>query len=209
MTVLFVYLGVIVLIGALLCFKGRDLFYPIMAVMAFLVGFGAYMAIAGEDTQTNLIIGLIVGLVAALAVRFIFKLCVFFSGLMAGYMVGGVLATMLSFSWEYARPLISVGVGLLIALLALKWLDFFISLSTASTGASMIAVPCCFMVMNLNRLGDYVDKDAVVTITNLDKALSGGFSEHQTLIMLGVTLVLLVTGMIIQMKTNSKITKRN
>jgi hypothetical protein len=209
MTVLFVYLGVIVVIGALLCFKGRDLFFPIMAVLAFMVGFGAYLLIAGEDTQTNLIIGAIVGLVAALAVRFIFKLCVFFCALSAGYMFGGVLAAMLSFSWPYARPLISLGIGVLIALLALKWLDFFISLSTASTGASMIAVPCCFLVMNLNHLGDYVSTDAVMTMTALNKALSGGFSEHQTLIMAAVTLVILIAGVVIQMKTNSKISKRN
>ena len=207
MIFLFLYLGIIVAVGALLCFKGRDLFYPAMAVLAFFIGFGISLSIIGGDDRTGLIISLIAGLAAALAVRFIFRLCVFISGLFAGYMIGGMAASVLSFSWEYARLLISLGFAVLIAVLALKWMDFFISLSTAAAGASMMAVPCCFMVFYLRNLGDFAGSDLTVTMARLNHALMGTFPQKQTLIMAAVALVLLIIGMVTQMKTNKKITK--
>lgn len=209
MVFLFLYLGIIVAVGALLCFKGRDLFYPAMAVLAFFIGFGLSLGLIGSETRTGLIISLIAGLAAALAVGFIFRLCVFISALFAGYMLGGMAASVLSFSWEYARLLISLGIAVLIAVLALKWLDFFISFSTAATGASMMAVPCCFMVFYLRDLGNFAGRDLAVTVARLNHALMGTFPQQQTLIMAAVALVLMVIGMVIQMKTNKKITKRH
>ena len=83
MTVLFGYLAALVVIGALVLFKGRDLFRPAISIVAFIIVFSVYTGYAGTDSQ-NLIIGALAGLVAALLSGFVLTLGVFVSGMIAG-----------------------------------------------------------------------------------------------------------------------------
>lgn len=207
MIALFAYMGIIVALGALFCFKGRDLFFPMIAILAFLCGFGLYISYAGVS-ERDLIIGVVIGLVAGLLARFIYMVGVFFSGLIAGFIFGGLLTSLMPEKFGYTRLVIAVAAAVLIAVLAVKWLDFFISLSTAMTGSSLMAVPCCFMVMNLPSLTTYIGTSVIATVNNVNRAMNGQFAEKQALVILIVTAVIFVLGMVVQMKTNSKMKKR-
>ena len=207
MVVLFAYMAVLVVIGAVLCFKGRALFFPLIAILGFIVGFGLYISIAGTSTQ-DIILGLVLGLIAALLARFVYLAGVFLCGALAGVVIGNFIIGYLPIKSEYGKPLLILGIALLIGILAVKWVDFFIAFSTSANGAALMAVPCCFMVFKLNDLAGFVGSDAAATIDKVNQAMAGGFSGNQSLIVLCVSGVLFLIGMIIQLKSNSRMPKR-
>ena len=206
MVVLFTYLAFLVVVGALLCFKGRQLFFPMISILAFIMAFGTYLAIA-EPGTANVIIGLVIGLVFALLARFIYLVGVFISGAIAGCFIGSGISCFIPSNISYGKEILMVVCAILIGILAVKWVDFFISLSTAAEGASLMALPCCFMVMNLAELSGYAGSDALITLSNVNDAMTGKFAEKEALIIVCVTAVLFVIGLIVQLKTNAKMPK--
>ena len=70
MTFLFAYLAVIVAVGLLICFKGRDLFRPAVAVVSFVAVYMLVSSAVGND-RNGMITAVLAGLVAALLTGFV------------------------------------------------------------------------------------------------------------------------------------------
>jgi hypothetical protein len=126
-------------LGALLLFFGRKLFWFFVGVAGFLAG----MDIAGRyfsgAPSTRLLVALVVGIICAFLAVLFYKVAV----AIAGFVVGGYLAMDLVrylgisqlHSWEWAVYVIGGVMGAVLVLLLLDWALIVLS---SFAGASMI-----------------------------------------------------------------------
>ena len=204
MTVLFGYLAALVVIGALILFKGRDLFRPAISIVAFIIVFSVYTGYAGTDSQ-NLIIGALAGLVAALLSGFVLTLGVFVSGMIAGLGAAAQLIRWLPEDIAEHRILVTAVIAVIVGILAVKCLDPLVTVSTATIGAALVGIPCTYMVMNLTDLTKNISTEPFDTMRNLNRAMFDDFMTQQTMIITAVTGILFIIGMVVQFRTNNTV----
>lgn len=204
MTVLFGYLAALVVIGALILFKGRDLFRPAISIVAFIIVFSVYTGYAGTDSQ-NLIIGALAGLVAALLSGFVLTLGVFVSGMIAGLGAAAQLIRWLPEDIAEHRILVTAVIAVIVGILAVKCLDPLVTVSTAAIGAALVGIPCTYMVMNLTDLTKNISMEPFDTMRNLNRAMFDDFMTQQTMIITTVTGILFIIGMVVQFRTNNTV----
>lgn len=204
MTVLFGYLAALVVIGALVLFKGRDLFRPAISIVAFIIVFSVYTGYAGTDSQ-NLIIGALAGLVAALLSGFVLTLGVFVSGMIAGLGAAAQLIRWLPEDIAEHRILVTAVIAVIVGILAVKCLDPLVTVSTATIGAALVGIPCTYMVMNLTDLTKNISTEPFDTMRNLNRAMFDDFMTQQTMIITAVTGILFIIGMVAQFRTNDSV----
>ncbi len=204
MTVLFGYLAALVVIGALILFKGRDLFRPAISIVAFIIVFSVYTGYAGTDSQ-NLIIGALAGLVAALLSGFVLTLGVFVSGMIAGLGAAAQLIRWLPEDIAEHRILVTAVIAVIVGILAVKCLDPLVTVSTATIGAALVGIPCTYMVMNLTDLTKNISTEPFDTMRNLNRAMFDDFMTQQTMIITAVTGILFIIGMVAQFRTNDSV----
>lgn len=204
MTVLFGYLAALVVIGALILFKGRDLFRPAISIVAFIIVFSVYTGYAGTDSQ-NLIIGALAGLVAALLSGFVLTLGVFVSGMIAGLGAAAQLIRWLPEDIAEHRILVTAVIAVIVGILAVKCLDPLVTVSTAAIGAVLVGIPCTYMVMNLTSLTKNISTEPFDTMRNLNRAMFDDFMTQQTMIITAVTGILFIIGMVVQFRTNNTV----
>ena len=204
MTVLFGYLAALVVIGALVLFKGRDLFRPAISIVAFIIVFSVYTGYAGTDSQ-NLIIGALAGLVAALLSGFVLTLGVFVSGMIAGLGAAAQLIRWLPEDIAEHRILVTAVIAVIVGILAVKCLDPLVTVSTATIGAALVGIPCTYMVMNLTDLTKNISTEPFDTMRNLNRAMFDDFMTQQTMIITAVTGILFIIGMVVQFRTNNTV----
>ena len=204
MTVLFGYLAALVVIGALILFKGRDLFRPAISIVAFIIVFSVYTGYAGTDSQ-NLIIGALAGLVAALLSGFVLTLGVFVSGMIAGLGAAAQLIRWLPEDIAEHRILVTAVIAVIVGILAVKCLDPLVTVSTATIGAALVGIPCTYMVMNLTDLTKNISTEPFDTMRNLNRAMFDDFMTQQTMIITAVTGILFIIGMVVQFRTNDSV----
>lgn len=200
---LFGYLAVIAVLGLLICFKGRDLFRPAVAIVAFAAVFTIVTGSIGTD-ENSMITALLAGIIAALLSGFVFKLGVFLIGLLTGIIAGSFLTEFIPVEFANKQILFIIVCALILGFLAVKFLNIMISVCTALTGGVLIAVPCSFLIYNLKELALYQATDPETTISNVNKILMGGFMTDHLDVILAASAVLFLVGLIVQMKTNSK-----
>ena len=204
MTVLFGYLAALVVIGALILFKGRDLFRPAISIVAFIIVFSVYTGYAGTDSQ-NLIIGALAGLVAALLSGFVLTLGVFVSGMIAGLGAAAQLIRWLPEDIAEHRILVTAVIAVIVGILAVKCLDPLVTVSTATIGAALVGIPCTYMVMNLTDLTKNISTEPFDTMRNLNRAMFDDFMTQQTMIITAVTGILFIIGMVVLFRTNNTV----
>ena len=206
MGVVFGYLGILVIIGALLCFKGRDLFRPAIAVFTFWMVYSGLMGLLNGTDDRDFVIAILAGLVGALLSGFVLKLGVFVAGLVAGLSLGTVLFDLFPQIREMAIPKVAflVVVTILVGILTVKAIDMIIMISTAGLGATLMAVPCVYMLFSFPRIAQSVDPAPIQTITNVNRTMFVRVAQDHPLPVLCGMLVLFIAGIIVQHKTNHK-----
>ncbi len=128
-----------IVIGLLSCFFGYRFFRIVLALLGFVVGFGIGTAlIASDQVVLEVIVGLIGGLIGAIIFYFLYVIGI----IIAGAMLGGVVAQTLLLSLgvnDNTILLIGLVVGLIIgAFVAFVLNKWMIVVSTAFNGAAAI-----------------------------------------------------------------------
>ena len=203
MTFLFAYLAVIVAVGLLICFKGRDLFRPAVAVVSFVAVYMIVSSAVGND-RNGMITAALAGLVAALLTGFVLKLGVFILGILGGVVAGSALQQFVPIDLEHSRILFIAVCAIIFGLIAVKFLNVMISACTALSGAPLVTAPCTFLLLNAKTLHTYVGHTYDETIRHINEELFGSLQANHGGIVLGAAAVLFLVGFIVQMKTNKK-----
>lgn len=203
MTFLFGYLAVIAALGLIICFKGRDLFRPAVAVVSFIAVYALVVNTVG-DGKNGMITALIAGVIAALASGAVLKLGVFIIGLIGGVVAGSVLQQFVPIDLQHSRILFIAVCAIIFGLIAIKFLNIMISICTALSGAPLVTAPCTFLLINLKTLPTYVGSTYEETIRKVNEELIGSLQSNHGGIVLGAAAVLFLVGLIVQMKTNKK-----
>lgn len=141
---LWAIVGGVAAIGILFCFFGWRFFRPVLAVAGFLTGAGGVIAARGIEPLevSTIFIGLGAGAILAAVFYFGYMLVVFLLGFQVGA-IAGILAVMgLSYltgrSFELGTTAMMIGLGLVGAVLAIKWRRGIMILWTAFDGAALI-----------------------------------------------------------------------
>ncbi len=203
MAVLFGYLGVVVILGFLSCFKGRDLFRLAVAAAAFVWVFSLVCSRAGGD-RDDVIIASLAGLVAALLSGFVIKIGVTVIGVIAGFIAGNMLAQLSTLDFPHEKITYIVICVIIFGALAVKALNLMITICTAAAGGSMVVLPCMYLVLELDHLADAVGVTPEETVTGVSHEMLGPLvSAHQQIFLAG-TLVLCLVGIFVQIRTNHR-----
>lgn len=198
MLAIITYLFILILFGIIICFKGKQLYFPIIMLEAFLTTELISVLSIGFNLK-GLLIGTGLGVIMAILARFVYKLGIFMCGVIAGALVGrlitGVLPQALAdYSW-----ILIVLVALVGGICAVHWSDLFISISTASNGAVKISTGVCFLAFHFTQLDQFVYADgAFSTITHLSKFLRTDFITQNWLAITVVSVIIFVMGFLFQ-----------
>ncbi len=203
MTGIFIYLLCSLLLGGIICFYGKKLYFLVLPVFLCL-GSVVFFSTRFGSTGKWLGIGLVVGIVLALLARFIYKLGVFMLGAVAGFMIGILITNFLPHNADTYSWIICIISSLIIAILSVKWCDFFIMISTALSGAQMMASSICFLAFNLTNLMQYIHVNSMIsTMTSLGEYINGEFNQQYSMIILIATALLFFLGSAFQIKDNN------
>lgn len=193
-----IYLFISILFGAIICFKGKQLYFPIIMVEAFLATELISMFYLGF-TVKGLLIGTVLGIIMAVLARFVYKLGIFMCGVIAGALVGSLITGILPQSLVDYSWILVVLVALIGVICAVHWSDLFISISTASNGAVKISTGVCFLAFHFTQLDQFVYADgAFSTITHLSEFLRTDFITQNWLAITVVSVIIFVMGFLSQ-----------
>ena len=143
-------LPVIILLGILWCFFGLKLIRIWSAITGLAVGLaiGLWDAeIFGLETSTGWVLGIILGgLLALIAVR------LYLAGVfLAAWCAGSILAAAFLHPADWIKALICVGIGLLIALVALRFAEITTILLTAALGGACAVSGIAVLIPSAGR----------------------------------------------------------
>lgn len=200
MTGVLLYLAVSILIGAAACFWGKKLFFQVFAAIVFLAVYDVAMSY-GDQSVLAILIAILVALAAALLSKYLYKLSVFLLGALAGAGIGELLVLLFSEQLSaYQWPVI-IALALVLGLCAVRWSKLIIILSTAYTGASLLAPSACFLVLRFSSLKtlDFGDTtDLVGVFGRMSAYLSGDFHDANAQTILIVTVCATIAGFLFQ-----------
>lgn len=153
-------------------------------------------------TLKGFTIGTIVGLILALLSRLAYKTGAFLMGAIGGFVISTLLCTFMpQFMMDY-KKIIVISITLVVAVCAVLWCELFIIISTAANGSYMIASAVCFLILNINRLQQFIYVDgAFSTMTHLDEYLRGEFMSHNSILIITASAVLFIFGFTYQRKS--------
>lgn len=192
------YLLANVAIGLAACLLGKRLFYLVLGLVVFLVVFDAGLS-SSEGSVVSLVVAVALGLVAALLSRYAYKAGVFLVGFVAGAALAFLVTLPMSAEVTAYAPVVTVVVGALCGLAAVRWSDLFVRLGTAYAGATLAVPPALAAVLEPGTLGALaVPGDALATFDALSAHVGGSFLEAHATSVLVLTLALTVVGAIAQ-----------
>ncbi len=188
-----VYLFFSLAFGAVACFWGKKLYFPIVMLGAFSGTIVFFLERFGLDWKVALW-GAICGVILALFVRFVYKAGLFFLGAFAGIILGMFLMSFIPESIGTIKWLAPPLLALVLGICAVNWCDVFIMLGTSLQGASIIARILCFLLLNYTQIRQYVYADGMFSsIAHLQSYLNHELiSQNPTLLS---TTLLIMTGL--------------
>lgn len=202
MIIVILTLLVFAVLGALLCFQGKKLFYPLMAVTLFCLGLAVGTHFFGAELKGALI-GLGIGLVLAVVAKFVYKFLLFCAGALLGVYLGGLLSGLLN-AGDYALY-VRIGCAVLVGLVAVSLGDQMIIALTAASGALSLATIGLFLYGNYTSLASFAGEGAVATANNVSTALQNvSLTSGNTLPVLIAAGVLFLAGFFAQQKKKKK-----
>lgn len=199
-----IYLAVMMLIGAVICFFGKRLYFPMMMLSTFLLSVSFFLKRFGMNWK-GILLGAAVGIGLALLVRFVYKAGVFILGAFVGALLGLLLGSLLPQSADTARWIIVAVFMLALGICAVKWCDFFIMFGTAVQGGSTIASGLCFLILNARNMQQFVYADgAVSTISHLQDYIGNELLFQNRALLIGCFILFAVAGFVFQLAKSKK-----
>lgn len=192
------YLALCIIIGAIVCFYGKRLYFPIIMFSVFITSLAFSIGNFGM-TAKGFLIGTAAGIVLALLSRYIYKVGVFLLGAFGGSIIGMLLIGVLpesigSFKWG-----ILAFFALVFGICAVKWCPLFIILGTALQGGTMIAGGLSFLILNAAKLQQFVYADGVVsTVTHLQDYIANQLVYQTPVLLIGGIALFTLTGFLFQ-----------
>ena len=133
-----IVIGVIaIILGLIVAFAGYPLFRIILPFVGFVYGFQIGYAVF-NGWLISLIVGLALALLLAILAYSVWSVAIGFAGAMLGAAIGSGIGASLGL-WGWLTTVIAIGVAVLFFLLALAMKDPFVIISTAMSGAGMVA----------------------------------------------------------------------
>lgn len=200
---LFLYTAVLTVIGGLLLFKGRDLFKPMVTLSCFLFTFNMVIGKLGTK-NSDLIIAALCGAVVALITGFIIKAGIVIFGVVAGVVAARLVSPFLPEEIEKYKYAVFALIIVAMVILFLKSVDIMITVSTAANGASLFSLPCMYMILNYRTLSNNIGSSPQTTVKHLNHKIFVDFAKEEPILVTCVILVLMVVGVVVQIKTNRK-----
>lgn len=197
MTWICTYLAVSILLGVAACFWGEKLYFPLLSIGAFLATFPYFNVRYGINTR-GVLISLGLGVLAALLARTFYKFGVFLIGMAGGAALGLLLSGFLGGIDPGAKLAIILGIAIIIGICAVRWCELFIMLSTAFSGAALIAAPITAICLNFRTLQNYVRTDAINTMIALDEYINSDFTEQHAPLLLTASIMIGLIGFLHQ-----------
>lgn len=193
MTALILYLLATAVLGVLYCFQGRRYFYPLLMVSVFFSSINSMVSYFGAN-PLSIIGGVLLGLLLAILARVFYKVALFLMGASAGLVVGFLVSALFFGLLGPVSGILIVGFAILFGILAIKWSDTFITLSTALTGSSMLISVATFLLKDGKHAAFFVSPDGFfATIGGLTDYFNGALlTQHPVLISFGTFVLFLV-----------------
>ncbi len=191
-------LAILLIFGVLMCFFGKRLFYPLMAVALFFGGLALGLRIFGTTT-TGWLAGATAGIVLCILTKFLYKFLVFCSGALFGFLLSTFICGLIGDAVAPYALYISIVLAVIIGVCAVKWSDQLIIISTAGSGAYMLALTAVFLFMNITHLDGYVNAGGfLATLNGLSQTVSSDVLSSYPIPCCAAVLVLFIAGIIVQ-----------
>lgn len=203
MTSIIIYLAIMFVLGIVICFKGEKVYFPFAMISVFLAMNFLFLTYY-EMSWKGLAIGSILGIVLALLIRFIYKVGVFFAGIICGIILTQLLMQFLPVSLANYEIYIMIIMSIILGILAVKWAKVFIRLGTAIEGSSLIISTIFFLVYQGQNLSKFVNADGLIaTITDVQQFIDTSLVNQNPIMMVGSFIGLSIVGFLYQMSNAS------
>lgn len=200
---LFIYLAVLTVVGGILLFKGRDFFKPMVSLTCFITTFNFVVEELGTK-DSDLIIAGLSGLVVAMLTGFVIKCGVFLLGAAAGIIMVLMARPFVPKEYEQFRYAAYGIIIVVVIILFIKSVDLLVTLSTAANGGVLFAMPSLYMITNYKGLMSEVGKTPWITMRNINQRIFYDMIKDKPMLVTGVVLAFITSGIIVQIKTNRK-----
>lgn len=192
------YLAFTVIVGTVVCFFGKKLYFPVIMFTAFAASLAFFMDKLGGQWK-GVLLGTAVGIILALLVRFVYKAGVFLLGALGGSIFAMSLIRFLPGSTGSFKWVILGACMLVFGLFTLTWCDVFIMFGTATQGGVLIVGSLCFLITNRGNLQQFVYADGFLsTISHLQEYMRNEFVLQRPQLLLGGVAVFAIIGFLFQ-----------
>ncbi|MFV0353231.1 MAG: DUF4203 domain-containing protein [Oscillospiraceae bacterium] len=195
---LLLYLVVSVAVGAVVCFFGKKLYFPVASFLLVLFTFSAAVSNFGFGWKT-LLIALGISIIGCFLIRFFFKFGVFIVSALCGFTIGSLILTLLPVSFAQYHSIILIVCAIILGIIGIIWSNELLILGTAFSGAKMMVIPLTFLLFERNNLHSFTQPVwDLAAITRLDTFLNVDFFANHMLVVLTAAVVVTIISFIIQ-----------
>lgn len=199
-----IYLTVMMILGAVICFFGKRLYFPVMMLSTFLLSVSFFLEKFGINWK-GILLGTAVGIGLALLVRLVYKAGVFILGSFVGALLGLLIGSFLPQSADTAKWIIAAVCMLAVGICAVKWCDLFIMFGTAVQGGSIVSSGLCFLILNARNIQQFVYADgAMSTISHLQDYIGNELLFQNRVLLIGSFILFAVAGFVFQLTQSKK-----
>ena len=154
MVLLYLYLLLTLVIGIMIGSYGKKLYFPVIMLISFFVGFKTILNYL-EPNTTNITIAIVVGLLIALLVKFIHKLGLIILGGVGGYLFASIVINITPLADAIDARIIQIIFVVLFAILSMIVFNFAVRVATSLIGATMVSTVALFAVLQMKNLSSY------------------------------------------------------
>lgn len=202
MVYVIIALAVVMVLGGLLCFRGKKLFYPLMSAVVFQCGVAICMSLF--ERRVGWVAGSALGAALVAIARKARGVLWFAAGAVFGFIVGAFAVKLFGGAAEKYQLYIELALALLMGICAYFWHSQLIVICTAGIGACALATGTVFLIYNYRGL-DAFDKGGIVeTLSALVRYIGRDFGDDYSLTVFFAAVVFFMAGLAAQFAKKPK-----
>jgi hypothetical protein len=152
--------------GMISCFYGHKFFFPVISFAAFII-VSVYCLEKIGFSLKGLAIGVLCGLAAGFLVKYFHKFTKFLTGLITGALAGIIICVLIGIKSNTVKYSITALMALVLGVLAIKYAEKILILTTAYSGASAAAAPVVFLSFNAAKLSTFANGSWIHIMNNV------------------------------------------
>ncbi len=196
--------AIFIVIGLLMCFFGKRMLFPVVAVALFFSGMYLGINLFDSGSWQGWVAGAIIGVIFALLVKLLYRVLVFGVGLLFGFTLGVYLVGLIGAGAQAYALYIEIALALVVGIVAAIWSNALVIVCSAGAGSGAAALGIIFLVLNISELGSFAKSSFSDSLSGTVKYMLSDFAAGSVKALLPVAAALFALGLVVQFVVDAR-----